>query len=629
MTSRFRKYARLFALAAFLGASPATAAPAPTEASLAADPTWIRLVHYEPDRSSPSGWRSAIHSPEFFAAGPAGAVDPEAELQSTLAAMRKAGSGDADGHALCRFPARRQWLAHRLGDAFAPARHACPKYEGWTRSNAVESVSIVFATGYLGNPASYYGHTLLKLNFEKDDGRTRLQDSSVNYGAILTGDDDPVSYILKGVFGGYEGGFSDIQYHFHNHNYGENELRDLWEYRLDLPPEAVSLIVGHAWEVLGQRYDYFFFRRNCAFRMAELVEVVEGLGVIPPDLPWTIPQALLQRLATAQFDGRPLVAEVVRHPSRQSRFHERYASLPVPEARLLSRIVQGEEPLDGPQLQALPLASQHAVLDGLIDYYQFIADPKERSTGRVHPIYAATLAARYRLPPGASTPRAPVPPPPHEGRAPSWIQAGWARGTGFGDAFTLRIRPAYYDPLDAGSGHVENAALAMGDLQLRSEGGDGIRVLRFDLVAIESVDPGVSGLPGDRGRAWKLRAGMDSLRPGCEDCLVPRAQGDIGVGRRPLPGVFVAAFVGGAVQEDRGGEGIGFVRASAELILRPDPGFGLRLGYEHRAPVRASESPYGLAHLEARVALGPRHDLRVRVERGDATMSSVGIGMYW
>jgi len=91
--------------------------------------------------------------------------------------MGQEAAPDPDDHPQCRFPARRQWLAERLGGHSFPFQ-PCPKYERWTRSAAVESVSIVFATGYLGNPASYYGHTLLKFNFARDDGRTRLQEEN-------------------------------------------------------------------------------------------------------------------------------------------------------------------------------------------------------------------------------------------------------------------------------------------------------------------------------------------------------------------------------------------------------------------------------------------------------------------
>lgn len=615
------------AVLACLSAVPVARATMPLNlARLAVESGWIRLLHYEPDRGVASGWRSAIHSPEFFLAA-SGATDPLAELQATLAAMSAPAGSEVDAHTQCRFPARRIWLAQRLKGAAPFAPIACPRFDGFIRNSEVESVSIIFATGYLGNPASYYGHALLKFNYTGPDSRSPLLDVSVNYGAILTGTDDPLTYMLKGVFGGYDGGFSHVHYYFHNHNYGENELRDLWEYRLDLPPEAVRLIVAHAWEVLGQRYTYYFFRRNCAFRMAEIVQVVDGVDITPPDRPWTVPQAMIQRLAQARFAGRPLLAEARYHPSRQSRFYEKYRSLEGEDAHLLGALAGGAEAVSGPRFQGRPVTSRQAVLDGLIDYYQFVADPETRARGKLDPGYARALAARYRLPPGAPavTPR--LPEPPHLGRPPGWVQAGWMHGSASGEALSLRLRPAYYDVLDTGSGHVANGALVMGDVQLRVEEGR-VRLQQFDLLAIESVNPALSGLPGDRGAAWKLRAGIEQARLACRGCLVPRLQGDMGLGRQLREGLFAAVYAGGAVQVNRFDQGPGFIRASASLIFKPADSFALRLGYEHRQPV-GSAAAYGLSQAEFRLAVGARSDLRIAYGNDDARLLTIGLGHYW
>lgn len=593
---------------------------------LAAESGWIRLLHYEPDRGVASGWRSAIHSPEFFLAA-GGGTDPLAELQATLAAMSVPAGIDVDAHAQCRFPARRIWLTQRLGGAGSLAQITCPRFDGFIRSSEVESVSIIFATGYLGNPASYYGHALLKFNYTGTYSRSPLLDVSVNYGAILTGTDDPLTYMVKGVFGGYDGGFSHVHYYFHNHNYGENELRDLWEYRLDLPPEAVRLIVAHAWEVLGQRYTYYFFRRNCGFRMAEIVQVVEGVDITPPDRPWTIPQSMIQRLAQARFADRPLLAEVRYHPSRQSRFYERYRSLEREDAHLLGALADGTEVISGSRFQGRPVTSRQAVLDGLIDYYQFVADPETRASGKRDPGYARALAARYRLPPGEPVVAQRLPEAPQLGRPPSWVQLGWMQGSASGEAMSLRIRPAYYDVLDGGSGHVPNGALVMGDVQLRVEEGR-VRLQQLDLLAIESVNPALSGLPGDRGAAWKLRAGVEQARLGCRGCLVPRLQGDMGFGRQIRDGLFAAAYVGGAVQTNRFEQGPGFIRASANLIFKPSAGFAVRLGYEHRQPVGGAAA-YGLSQAELRLAFGARSDLRLAYANDEAHLLTIGLGHYW
>ena len=197
----------------------AYAQSAPKVEELASDPTWIKLGHYEPIKSSPSGWRSAIHPGDFFV-HPDGAIDPIAELEATVAALNAAPVEDHDQHAQCRFPARLLWLKNKLKDSLTFREDIeCQAFARWTHANDIPSISIVFAAGSLGNPATYYGHTLLKFNFADSHAHTDLLDESVNYGAILEGtDDNQITYIFKSLTGGYDAGFSHIDFYYHDHN---------------------------------------------------------------------------------------------------------------------------------------------------------------------------------------------------------------------------------------------------------------------------------------------------------------------------------------------------------------------------------------------------------------------------
>lgn len=593
----------------------------------ASQPSWLRLVHYESDSSSPTGWRSAIYSDTFFLSSE-GETDPTAELISTVAAMNQPPvPGATDQHAQCRFPARYLWLQQNLASSLTHEKVVCPLFSEWTRGNSVESVSVIFATGYLGNPASYYGHTLLKFNFHKRVKQSSLQDLSINYGAIDTLNDDPISYILKGVFGGYEGGFSDTQYYYHNHNYGENELRDLWEYRLNLSEDAVALIVAHAWEVLGKRYNYYFFRQNCAYRMAEIVQVVEGINFIPKIPMWTIPQSLMQGLADESSMDDPLVEEITYHPSRQSRFYDKYQLLDETELALLYEQVESENAINGQRFDALPVERQHLLLDVLMDYYQFIGASGD-DNGGTNPAYTKILVKRYQLPPGEVSDAPHDKSPPHQGRAPSWLQIGWLQGDRLANQPYLRVRPAYYDALDADAGHVANAGLAMGEIQIRIDE-QKVKLHRLDLVAIESVNSAFSGLPGDRGQAWRLRFGAEPASPGCDDCLLARLQGDMGIGRSLTKKFFAATYLGGAVQERYHTQGNGFVRGVGTLIATPSDNLSGRLAYEHRIPLQHVHEREDIFDLELRVALGKKGDLRIRHERAEGYLTTVGMGVYW
>lgn len=605
-------------------ASRSVLPPVATLEAWARDPAWIKLVHYEPESSSPSGLRSAIHSPEFFL-DTAGRDHPERELIATVRAFQAAANGDDSPR--CRFPARWMWLADRLPSlAESSTESDCPAFEKWNRRNAVESVSIIYATGYLGNPASYYGHTLLKFNFRGDQRLTRLLDVSVNYGAIVGRDTDPVSYIFNSLTGGYDGGFSHIQFYFHNHNYGDIELRDLWEYRLDLPQREVDRIVAHAWEVLGKRYTYHFFRLNCAYRMAEIVQIVDGVDIIPKEVPWVIPQALIQRVGTAQFQGKPLLAGTVHFPSRQTRFYTRYRDLERIETDLVRDIVAGHDDFKGARMQALRPSAQHAVIDTIIDYYQFIGSPLDKADATLREGYTRALSARYQLPPGSPRARLDPPSPPHQSRPPGWMQLAGGHVSGTGALVTLRYRPAYYDALDSDAGHVANSTLLMGETEIEVRERR-LRLRRFDLFAVDSVNAGETGLPGDNAHAMKVRIGIEQARLSCNNCLTPRLQADIGIGHAFDPRIFAGVYAGGAIHRDRDQMGSAFTRISADVIARSPAGHGILASYQYRRPTRGDD--YGVTRVEARWRLDTRTDVRLRFESDKVRSLVLGVGRYW
>ncbi|WP_081961231.1 DUF4105 domain-containing protein [Aquabacterium sp. NJ1] len=602
--------------------------------ALAQDPTWLKLGHYEPASDSPSGWRSAIHTETFFLNSRDGRDSPLSELQATLDALRlPADAKPDDEHAQCRFPARTLWLKKKLAGQLNFPSVSCPRWDAWAGSRQITSISLVLASGFLGNPASYYGHTLLKFNTDPSRRLTALQDLSISYGVIEDGSDSPFVYIVKGILGGYDGGFSDIEYYFHRNQYGEIELRDLWEYEINLSPDEVQFVSAHAWEVLNRRYQYFFFRKNCAFRMAEIVQIVEGVNITPPNRPWTIPQATLQQAGRERrADGSPLLKSVRYAPSRQSRFYASFNALGAQERQVFFDLVAHEQALTQAPYRALPPEGQRAVVDATIDYYQFITDAAQRSSGKLHPVYTAALAERFRLPPAPKTAEAVAPQAPHLGRAPGWFQAGWMDSDRQGQAGFVRIRAAYYDPLDSDQGHVPYSGLTMGDLRLRFKQ-QGIRLDQLDLVAINSANPGVTGLAGDRGQVWQIKVGAEPVKPGCEDCLAAKLQGDIGMGRRLMSGLFLAVRAGGAVQGKRADQGLGYVKAGTTLIWRPNPDWGTEINMESRWPAGSEQARYNVLKAEWRYALGRSYDIRIQHEHSSGehggARTLLGIGRYW
>jgi hypothetical protein len=494
----------------------------------------------------------------------------------------------------------------------------------------INSVSLVFANGYLGNPASYYGHLYLKFNGASGSTSSYLIDQTLNFGAIGTNTDDPVRYILKGVFGGYEGGFTPAEFYFHNASYTERELRDLWEYRLNLDENEVRYIVSHAWEVTGKLYTYYFFRANCAFRVAELIEIVDGIDIIPKNRLWTIPQAVLQTMYKARYLGKPLIDNRIIHPSRQTRLYQRYRELDQKQRKIITNLVSRQTRLDGQQIQSLALPERQAILDTLLDYYQFTQDRKETLAVSMSDDYVAALSARLSLPPGDSARQFSIEEvAPEAGKAPSWAQIGVVQQHGAGTGHTLRIRPAYYDLLDVSVSQTKNGSLSMGDLMVEHLD-NRLRIMHFDLVAIDSMSPAVTGLPGDRSHGWRLRFGLEQERIGCRDCSVTRLQGDYSLGS--TIGIFdalAAAHAGGALQANSKYDGSGFVRFGVSIVTRPINSFGLRITHEWRRPLESGFDDYRVTSAEARILLSADTDLRFRLDHDFVGRLSIAIGRYW
>ena len=601
---------------------------------LSRDPAWLKLIHYERSGKRGSGYLSAIASEEFFL-HPQGGDDPRAELERTLAEIQRplAEFPDVNRHPRCRFPARTLWLQSRLPELKGvPPLSLCREFIDWSRWEHTDSISVVFVTGYLGNPASFYGHLLLKMNSGPLRGTTRLIDVTVNYGALIPPDENPVAYILKGLTGGYDAGFSHIDYYYHDHNYGETELRDMWEYELALDPQDARFVIAHAWEVLGKRYTYYFLRRNCAYRIGELVEIVDGLEVIPRNPVYVMPQSLVKKMTESSYRGGSLVRTVRFHPSRQTRFYGRFRQLEGDESEVLARLVADPALLDGTSLAERPLSSRYRILDAALDYYQYVrrgGDLEEGVERSLDLAYQAVLRARYRLPPGESSPSEESLPSPEKGRPPGYASLGGVYGEVLGSQLSFRLRPVYYDALDGGPGHVSRSALSMGDLEARV-GEEGLFLDRLDLFHVRSVNDRYSGLPGDSGFAWSIRLGMERPEVGCGRCAVARAQGEIGTSRRlGGEGLLGTWSVGGAVQESRRGFGKLSVRTALRGDLALPASMRMVVEYGVRRYLDGERTIQHTVAATLRYPITSRLDARLAAIEDGSRELGVSLGFYW
>lgn len=583
---------------------------------------WLYLLGYTRKKNS------NILTKQFFLSE-GGRQSPHAELVATLSAFATPSENfdNINDHPQCRFRARYFWLSEHIDLAdhsIEPIR--CPDFDKFNYNNQTTSISLVFASGFFGNPASYYGHLLLKLNTDQHN-ITDLEETSVNFGAIYPPTESMPAYILKGIFGGYESTFTHQQYYSQSLNYGEVDLRDIWEYELNLSNHDVLLATAHIWELLGKKYRYYFFNRNCAFYMASVIQLVLEDKLTNDFRPWQSPQRLLQQLNQTYHDGMPLIKNIRYTPSRQSRLYQRFLALDSEQRQWVFQLIKNEKLLRTNDFDILDNQSKQLIVDVLIDYYQYIHTKEYIDKKTFKKNHQSLLVKRFSLPPGEITVGFKSSNSPHNGRKVSYTSFGYIHRDSKSSS-TIKIRPTYYDSLDFDSGHVKNSSLSMGELELESIDSRW-HVESLGIVRVENLPRNTTYLPGDRINSWYINTG--ARKPNnCTHCLVPDFSAGTGYSKSFANDQVLASILfGGGIFGDNieddlyvSGRFIGHWNAS--------PSFRLRLEAEHRFDVD-DKTNSSLYSLEARQSLSTNFDLRFKVDDNDNDELTLKLspGFYW
>lgn len=484
--------------------------------NLSSNPYWHKLLKYKP---SGDGFYSEVTTDEFFLSR-FGRENPKAELEANIALL-----SIPDHPKKCKFVERYHWLRTQLNLPKEKYNLAnCSEFQEWARLDKIQSASLVYASGYLGNPASFFGHILLKLNYPTNlVGANSLLDTSINFGAAIPAEDNAFVYVFKGFFGGYFAGFKEDSFFRHHHSYAEQESRALWDYQLDLTQEQLHSLVRHSWELKQQKFDYYYLNDNCASRMAELIDVVANVELTEPAFPWVQPITIFQKAKNPQ---NKLIKSISKFPSHHDQFLNSYQELTSKEKTV---VLELDKILDfkTSTYEALSNREKVNVINVLMNYFEYRYKLGDESVKQLKNI---ALRERFKLPVGTtSTSTKEV--APHLGHFPVLTQISASSSKQFGSSLKFRLRPTYYDLLSIDTGRLANSSLAMGDtlLELTEQG---IRLKRFDFANILSLNPAQTDLESDSGLAWKIRFGLESGQSNCYNCLLGLAE--LGLGKSTL-----------------------------------------------------------------------------------------------
>lgn len=546
----------------------------------------------------------------FFLA-PDGKTDPEAELEATFKTIFGGNDPEEQKRAICTFPARYRWLQRIFNPEEAPLEPPCDPYRQWVWDLQPFRLTLVFPAAYLNNPASMFGHTLLRIDARDQDDQTRLLAQTVNYAADSRGQHGFL-YAFNGLFGGYRGRFSMAPYYVKVKAYGDIENRDIWEYSLNLSEEEIEQLLAHLWEMRSAWFDYYFLDENCSYHLLSLLETARPKERLLDRFDWwAVPSETVRSLAEAE-----LVGEVRFRPSRTTILQERAWRMDGNLQSLSKDLTTGRLGSDAAEIRSLDPVDQAQVLELAIDYAAYLRNIKAREAPLAAANLPGLLHARSRLKVPNQTPELPAPHVwPGKGHQPARVDLGY----GFEDDrhfISLSGGPGYHDIFDPQGGFTKGAQVIalQGELRYYPEK-NRIELERFDILDILSLSPWNRFL---HPVSWKLALGLRRKhREASDRLLLGAVDTGFGIHRELSPRTSAHLFAEGTLE------------VSDRLENFAAPGIGPGIGLMHDFSDEWRSGLFGQARYfpldESRIDLEITARNRLVFDNGNM----VGLDLSW
>jgi len=447
------------------------------EKKLYTHPFWHTILHYK--KTFSGNYKSLVDDPAFFLA-PDGKVNPSAEMEGTIRAFFKEKVDDAD-HATAKFSARYKWLREKLhidtdklpynGDKDFLSQY----YENVNPSKAL----IVFPAGYMNSPASMYGHTFIII--ESDSG-SRLMASSVNYAASTDEQFGPI-FAIRGLFGAYKGYYSFLPYFTKIREYSDGEMRDMWEYELNLSADELEMMIRHIVEMENIYSDYFFIDENCSYNLLFLIEAARpetaitdsfGIGVEP-----------INTIRVTRDKG--LISSREYRPSVFSKMKYLRSLLTGTEEKMVRHVCRGKK--DVSAIEEMNLSDEKKIImyDLAADYIKFLAIKREISEDEYKSRFMSILINRNKLGRHDTLKDMPVPPAPEDSHKSRRLtpESGYGLKGWYSQ---LSYRQSVHHLMDPDEGYNLNSQIIFGNISARYYYDEKKPILqRFDIIDIISL----------------------------------------------------------------------------------------------------------------------------------------------
>lgn len=440
------------------------------------EPYWHTLVHYKP--AFFGRYKSLVDDPQFFCAAN-GKTNPRAELEATISSFFEQKTDSSTKHAIERFPGRFKWICEKLelnstdfpfdGDA---------AYRALYEKLNPDSIYLVFPAGYLKRPASVFGHTFLLVETKN---KPRLTANSINYGAVTTMSGGPL-YAILGLVGGFHGYYGFEAYYEKIKQYSDMDMRDMWEYRLNLSDEEKDRLLRHVFDLAGIYSRYYFTGENCSYNLLFLLEAARPSTQITQKISGVVEPVETVKLVY----NSNLTDKIEYRPSVYSKLESEKKNLTSSQQRFAKKICFGKKTAEEFPFTDSPLEQQAAFWDLCADYLGILLHSNKITSDEYRPRYLAVLSARRKLG-KVQTQKTQIPESPEKAHGSKKIAAEAGRDIN-GNFAGASFRLTAHEQLESFAGYSENSELSFANIDLRySFSQNKFALNRADLLSIVSL----------------------------------------------------------------------------------------------------------------------------------------------
>lgn len=570
------------------------------------DPQWNKLLKYKKGIFSS---KSEVLNDSFFITKD-GNHNPQNEYNESLSIL-KSWKNDYEKfkNFICTFPARSQYINQKEKLNIKLDFSICEKYSYFLRKIRPESVSLVFASFFVNNPSSIFGHTFLKINAKGKLASNDLLHWGANFSANMT-TNNPILYGIYGITGGFSANYSLLPYYLKVTEYSDSESRELWEYKVNLTDEQLNFLMAHLYEMDQAIFSYYYFNGNCSSQLIELLDVVfPNLNLANELTTFVIPTQTIRIL-----ERNKIIKDINFRPSNYQKVVGRKELLTYEDKQYFSQIqkdlsvLENEKNLNEKSVE---------LIDSLIDYidYKFPAKLRSEEKNNIKNLKNKLLTVRANQ--EKSTKKLEF-----NSTAPHLSHPERKVSLGYGKSYSENIirfdyRFAMHDLLDGDQGYPKTSGQEMGNLStyyLTEQ--KKIHLNHFYLVNVEN-NPSIFGF--EKNKSWALKLGLINFKETRKNELSPFVSHAIGLNLSPHDQNILTTRLRYRLTRDSS------LKNSIRVDLLPEILLGIRLmekikiqssiGYDY--VLGKSNKSFMFLNLGAQLQLNKNHGVRIHYNSYD------------